>query len=49
MAYGSLSELETQYLLSIDLNYIKADSTVENIFKEIGAMLYQMINPKNEE
>ena len=49
IAYGSLSELETQYLLAIDLNYIKADSTIENIFKEVGAMLYRMINPKNQE
>lgn len=46
IAYGSLSELETQYLLSIDLNYTSPDSYIENLFKEVGAMLYRMINPK---
>ena len=46
IAYGSLSELETQYLLSIDLKYAKADSDVENLFREVGAMLYRIINPK---
>ncbi len=46
IAYGSLSELETQYLLSIDLNYTNSDSYIENLFKEVGAMLFRMINPK---
>lgn len=45
IAYGSLCELETQYLLSIDLNYIDKNETVENLMKEVGSMLYRMINP----
>lgn len=45
MAYGSLSELETQYLLAIDLKYINKSGTVENLLKEAGSMLYRMINP----
>jgi len=46
IAYGSLSELETQYLLSIDLKYIKNCGTVENLLKEVSSMLYRMLNPK---
>lgn len=46
VAYGSLSELETQYLLSIDLGYINKNENVENLLKEVGSMLYRMINPK---
>jgi len=46
IAYGSLSELETQYLLSIDLNYANSNSDIESLFKEVGAMLFRMINPK---
>ena len=46
IAYGSLSELETQYLLSIDLQYTKNCRIVENLLKEVGGMLYRMINPK---
>ena len=46
MAYGSLSELETQYLLSIDLGYIKKCEIIENFLKEVGSMLYRMLNPK---
>lgn len=46
IAYGSLCELETQYLLSIDLGYIKQSDIVETLMKEVGAMLYRMINPK---
>jgi four helix bundle protein len=45
MSYGSLCELETQYLLSIDLNYIKKNLIVENLMKEVGGMLYRMLNP----
>lgn len=45
IAYGSLSELETQYLLSIDLNYISKSEIVEKLFKEVGSMLYRMLNP----
>lgn len=45
IAYGSLCELETQYLLSVDLGYGTKNSTVENLIKEVGSMLYRMINP----
>ena len=46
VAYGSLSELETQYLLSIDLQYTKSCKIIENLLKEVGGMFYRMINPK---
>ena len=46
IAYGSLCELETQYLLSVDLNYIERNTVVEGLMKEVGAMLYRIINPK---
>ena len=45
VAYGSLCELETQYLLSISLNYIRNNAIVENLMKEVGSMLYRMLNP----
>ena len=45
MAYGSLSELETQYLLATDLKYIDKNEVVENLLKEVGSMLYRMLNP----
>ena len=45
LAYASLSELETQYLLSIDLDYIENDQQIEGLLKEVGSMLYRMINP----
>jgi four helix bundle protein len=45
IAYGSLCELETQYLLSIDLGYVKNSMRIENLMKEVGGMLYRMINP----
>lgn len=45
IAYGSICELETQYLLSIDLGFVKRDVEVENLTKEVGSMLYRMINP----
>ena len=45
IAYGSLCELETQYLLSVDLDYIKNSESIENLMKEVGSMLYRMINP----
>ena len=44
-AYASLSELETQYLLSLDLNYINKNEIIENLIKEVGSMLYRMIYP----
>lgn len=49
IAYGSLSELETQFLLSVDLGYIKQSQIVETLLKEVGGMLYRMIHPKPQE
>ena len=45
VAYGSLCELETQYLLSIELKYMKVNSTIEGLIKEMGSMLYRMLHP----
>ena len=45
IAYASLLELETQYLLSLDLNYINKNDIIENLIKEVGSMLYRMIYP----
>ena len=45
IAYASLLELETQYLLSLDLNYIDKNDIIENLIKEVGSMLYRMIFP----
>ena len=45
IAYASLLELETQYLLSLDLNYINKNEIIENLIKEVGSMLYRMIHP----
>ena len=45
MAYASLLELETQYLLSLDLSYIGKNEIIENLIKEVGSMLYRMIFP----
>lgn len=47
VAYGSLSELQTQYLLSVDLGYTKLNTEFDHLLDEVGAMLYCMINPKN--
>ena len=47
VAYGSLCELETQYLLSIDLLSAKQNLEIENLMKEVGAMLYTLIKPKS--
>lgn len=46
IAYGFLSELETRYLLSIDLGYMEQDEVVETLLKEVGGMLYRMLHPK---
>ncbi len=46
IAYGSLAELETQYLLSIDLGYIRQSGVLEALLKEVGGMLYRMMHPK---
>jgi four helix bundle protein len=48
MAYGSLLELETQYLLAIDLNYTKKSDFIENLFKEVGGMFYRIMHPKQD-
>lgn len=45
IAYGSLSELETQYMLSVDVKYLSSNKTIENLLKEVGSMLYRMVYP----
>ena len=45
IAYGSVCELETQYLLSIDLGFVQHEEKLEGLLKEVGSMLYRMINP----
>ncbi len=45
IAYGSLCEFETQYLLAVDLGYVTKNETMEGLMKEVGSMLYRMINP----
>ena len=45
MAYGSLCELETQYSLAVDLRYTNKNEIVDNLLKEVGSMLYRMLNP----
>ena len=39
IAYGSLSELETQYLLAIDLKYINQSEIAERLLREVGGIL----------
>ena len=45
MSYGSLCELETQYLLATDLGYINKCESLEGLMVEVGGMLYRMLNP----
>ncbi len=45
VAYASLSELQTQYMLSLDLKYVNECRVMENLLKEVGSMLYRMLNP----
>ena len=45
IAYGSLCELETQYLLAVELNFVSQDENINALMKEVGSMLYRMINP----
>jgi four helix bundle protein len=45
IAYGSLLELETQFLLAKDLGYVGMHQTVESLLKEVGSMLYTMLHP----
>ena len=40
IANGSSSELETQYLSSIDLGYTEKSEVIENLLKEVGSILY---------
>lgn len=47
IACGSLSELETQYLLSIDMGYMEQNEVIETLLKEVGGMLYRMLHPKS--
>jgi len=46
ISYGSLCELETQYLLSVDVGYSARNEIIENLIKGIGSMLYVMMHPK---
>jgi len=48
IAYGSLLELETQYMLSIDLGYAKQSGTIKGLLKEVGGMSYRIMNPKQD-
>lgn len=45
IAYGSLCELETQYLLAIDLGFVNPQAVIAGLIKEIGSMLYRMLYP----
>ncbi|MBL7154727.1 MAG: four helix bundle protein [Phycisphaerae bacterium] len=45
-AYGSLLELETQFLLARDLKYIDRSHDIEELLREVGRMLYRMLHPK---
>ena len=45
IAFGSLCELETQYLLSVDLGYTRPKEHVELLLSEVGRMLYRMLHP----
>lgn len=40
---GSLFELETQIIISKDLNYIENSETIENLIEETGKMLNSLI------
>lgn len=45
IAYSSLCELETQYLLAVDLGFSEKNNYIEQLMKEVGGMLYRMMNP----
>ncbi len=45
IAYGSLCELETQYRISVDLGFGE-NKIAEQLIKEVGSMLWRMLNPK---
>lgn len=44
-AYGSLCELETQYLLAVELGFAAQNERLESLMKEVGAMLYRILHP----
>ena len=46
IAYGSLLELETQFLLAKDLKYVDNNQTIEALLEEVARMLYRMLHPK---
>jgi four helix bundle protein len=45
IAYGSLLELETQYMLSVDLGYAQRNDIIDGLVKEVGGMSYRIMNP----
>lgn len=46
LAYSSLAELETQFMLAKDLSYtINDKNIVEDLIRETGSILYRMLNP----
>ncbi|MEN6386974.1 MAG: four helix bundle protein [Phycisphaerales bacterium] len=45
IAYGSLLELETQFLLAGDLKYLGKNQIIEGLLSETGKMLYRMLFP----
>jgi len=45
IAYGSLLELETQFLLASDLKYVTESPEIEELSREVGSMLYRMLHP----
>jgi four helix bundle protein len=45
IAYSSLLELETQFLLSVDLKYIGRDENIKPLIEEVGKILYRMLHP----
>lgn len=40
IAYGSLLELETQFLLARDLGFVSENRTEQRLLKEVGSMLH---------
>ncbi len=45
IAYGSICELETQYLLVVDLRFSNGNEFIERLITEVGKMLYRMLHP----
>ena len=45
IAYGSLLELETQFLIAKDLRYVSESQIGETLLKEVGSILYRMLHP----